>query len=233
MAESHGGDDKSCDNCGYLSTGRELIAVELIVLHAVHDACRVQLLNRVAVIHRNIGFVAYLEVADCRSVPTVKQLAENVRKVVSGNTAFIQGTELREVFGQELVIDAIIIVRSVPVFTAAFGRIEGIAVIGRMNTRGYGDGMRPCDGLLRSEGAVGVSDHDAPVVADLNAGVCPVTCKKIGKGVFAHIGDLFKRVQPLAGCGKGTDRQKARSDQHKCNNSGKLSHIMTSGRTDC
>ena len=101
-----------------------------------------------------------------------------------------------------------------------------------MHTGGDGHGVRPGDRLLGAEGAVGVAYHDAPVVADLYAGVSPVVCDKVAVGVSAHIGDLLKCVEPTAGRSKGTERKQARKDKHARYCSGKLLHIMTSGRTD-
>ena len=101
-----------------------------------------------------------------------------------------------------------------------------------MNTGGNSDGVRPCDGLLRAESAVGVADHNASVVADLDAGVRPMTAQQVAVGIPAHVGDLFKCIEPTAGRSKSAERKQARKDKHERYKSGKLLHTMTSGRTD-
>ena len=230
VADSYGGNDEPCRNGGYLRAGGVLAALELVIFHAVHDAGGVQLFNRAQVIGLDARLVGDLEVAYRGGVLVVEQAAENVREVVAGDAGLVELTQLRAGVRQESVLGAVAVVGRVPV-VAGLARVERTAVICRVDAGGNGHGVRPCDGLLRTEGAVRVADHDAPVVADLYAGVCPVIAHKIAVGVSAHVGDLLKCVQPAAGRGKGAERQKARKDKHERCKSCKLLHIMTSGRT--
>ena len=231
VAEAHGGDDEPCRNGGDLRTGGVLAALELVVLHAVHDTGGVHFFNGAQIVRRDARLVGNLEVAYRGGVGLVEQAAEDIRKVVAGDAGIVKAAESRTGARQQTVFDAVVVVGRVPVL-AGLAVVEGVAVVCRVHTGGDGHGVRPCDGLLRAEGAVGVADHDAPVVADLYAGVAPMVAHKIAVGISAHVGDLLKCVEPAAGRSKSAERQKARKDKHERNKSCKLLHIKTSGRTD-
>ena len=196
------------------------------------DAGGIQSLDGAEVFLRDVGDVGDLQVAYGGGIDFVQKAAEDICQVVAPDAAFVIGAERGSAVGQEPVFDAIFVVGSVPVFTGVFGCIEGVSVVCRMNTGGNSDGVRPCDGLLRAESAVGVADHNASVVADLDAGVRPMTAQQVAVGIPAHVGDLFKCIEPTAGRSKSAERKQARKDKHERYKSGKLLHTMTSGRTD-
>ncbi len=74
-----------------------------------------------------------------------------------------------------------------------------VVVIRGVDTRCDNYRLRPAHRAARTEGLVGKAEHDALVVGCLYAGIAPCERAHIGEGIAAHLGNIIKNSEPLAG----------------------------------